>query len=220
MSFLGLKNPFRTGAGSVTDAATSAAASRQGRASNLTSQINSVFDDPNREQRTQDFMGALRTQLGDTTARGFANTARNTKFATARQGLTGGRVDVDRQRLNLEDLFRRQIADEGQVQDAGTALRTQDLGTRQDLINSAYGAADVGQSATRDMLGQQQKNSQYISSLLPQLVSSTGGDLANAYSRRAEMQAYLRGLNPGTPGTTPPLYSWNVPSFGGGYANG
>lgn len=194
MSFLGIKNPFRTGAGAANRAAADAAAARQGRAANLTTFINNTFDDPRREQQTQDFMGALRTQLGDATNRGFTDLARGTKFRTARQGLTGGRVDVDRQNRNLEEMFARRIGDEAQVQDAGNQLRQQDRATRQSLINSAYGTADIGQDAMRRLLGQQAQNSQYLGALLPQFVSDTGRGLAGGFSRRAEMDAYRRGM--------------------------
>lgn len=194
MSFLGIKNPFRTGAGGVTDAASTMAAGQQGRAANLTTLANSWFDDPNRATQRGTFMDALRTQLADTTNRGFADTARNTKFATARQGLTGGRVDVDRQRRNIEDLFRRRIANEAQVQDAGNQLRTRDLATRQSLIGSAYGAADVGADASRQLIGQRADNANYLSTLLPSFINSTGSDLASAYSRRAMLDEFRRGL--------------------------
>jgi hypothetical protein len=194
MSFLGIKNPFRTGAGQVTRAAGNAAAARQGRASNLTTFIDNTFSDPRREAQTQDFMGALRSQLGDATNRGYANVSRGTKFRTARQGLTGGRVDVDRQGRNLEALFSARLGDEARVQDAGNEIRSQDRATRQSLIDSAYGAADVGQDAMRRFIGQQGANSQRLGLMLPQFASRVGGDIAGGYSRRAEMDAYRRGV--------------------------
>ncbi len=214
MAFLGVKNPFRTGSGQVTRAARDATAARQGRAGNLSIAADNWFNDPNREAQRNDFMGALRTQLADNTNRGFADLSRGTKFATARQGLTGGRVDVDRQSRNIEDLFRERIGNEAQVQDAGNQLRTQDLGTRQSILDAAFGAADVGQNATRDMLGQQAQNSQYLSTLLPNFVTGTGSQLAGAFDRRRFMQGVTAGGTP-APKPAPSLYAWNTPSFGG-----
>lgn len=193
MSFLGIKNPFATGAGAANRAAADATVARQGRAANLTSLIDNTFADPARENRTQDFMGALRTQLGDTTNRGFGNTARSTKFATARQGLTGGSVDVSRQKLNLEDLFRRRISDESQVQDAGNELRTQDQATRQSLIGQAYGTADVGQDAFRTLIGQQGQNNKYLSSLLPATLFSAGKNIAGGLDQRQQLNGLRAG---------------------------
>ncbi len=197
MSFLGIKNPFRTGSKAVTREAENATAARQGRASNLTTFIDTIFNSPQREQQTTDFMGALRSQLGDATNRGFADTSRNTKFATARQGLTGGSVDVSRQQNNLEDLFKRRIGDESQVQDAGNELRNQDMATRESLINGAYGTADVGQDATRSLIGQQGKNSQFLGTLLPKFTATVGKDIAGGYSARAQQDAFRRGMGGG-----------------------
>jgi hypothetical protein len=192
MSFLGIKNPLATGKGAVTTAARNANAAREGRASNLTSLIDSSFITPGREQQTQDFMGALRAQLGDTTNRAFADTSRQKRFATARAGLTGGSVDINRQKRTLEDLFKRRISDESQVQDAGQGLRTQDLATRQSLINSAYGTADVGQDAMRRMITGQGSIANYTSGLLPNHLQDVGQVWANNYGVGQENYDYDR----------------------------
>ncbi len=193
MSFLGIKNPFATGAGALKREAEGATAARQGRAANLTTLTNNVFSDPRREQQTTDFMGALRAQTADTTNRGFADTSRRNKFATARQGLTGGSVDVTRQRRTLEDLFRRRVGDEANVQDAGNQLRDQDLATRQSLIGQAYGTADVGQDALRGFLGQRATNAKYLGSLLPNHLQDVGNAWASAYGVGQENYDYNRG---------------------------
>ncbi len=192
---MGIKNPFATGQGAMMREAKDATTARQGRASNLTTLTNDIFSDPRREQGTQDFMGALRTQMADTTDRGYADSSRQTRFNTARRGLTGGSVDVNRQKRGLEDLFRRRISDESQVQDAGQQLRTQDLGTRQSLINSAYGTADVGQDALRDFLGQRGTNAKYLSTLLPNHLQDVGNVWASAYGVGQENYDYNRGRN-------------------------
>src|SRR6478735_892460 len=192
---LGISNPFATGKGAMMREAKDATAARQGRASNLTTLTHSVFSDPAREQGVQGFMGALRAQTADNTNRNFTDTTRQTKFNTARRGLTGGSVDVNRQKRTLEDLFRRRIGDEAQVQDAGQQLRTQDLGTRQSLINGAYGTADVGQDALRGFLGDRGTNAKYISTLLPNHFQDVGNVWASAYGVGQENYDYNRGRN-------------------------
>jgi hypothetical protein len=197
MSFLGIKNPFRTGAGAATRAATDAAAAREGRAGNLTTLIGNIFADPAREARTADFMGALRSQLGDVTSRGYADTARNTKFATARQGLTGGSIDLSRQNRNLQDLFKRRIGDEAQVQDAGNGIRTQDEALKQSLIGQAYGTADVGQDAMRTLIGQRGENANYLSTLLPKHATDVANIWANYYGSNAGKGSFGAGFQAG-----------------------
>lgn len=193
-----IKNPFRTGSGAVTRAARDATAARQGRAGNLAIAADNWFNDPSREAQRNDFMGALRAQLGQNTDRGFADLSRRTKFATARQGLTGGRVDVDRQGRNIEDLFRERIGNEAQVQDAGNQLRQQDLATRQSILDAGYGAADVGQSALRSMLGQQAQNANYLGTLGSGFAMGLGGQLAGAFDRRQ----FMRGIGASAPQRT------------------
>ncbi len=181
---------FSTGAGDANRAAEDAAAARQGRAANLTGFVDSIFSDPRREAGINDFMGALRSQYADNTNRGFADASRQQRFRTARQGLTGGSVDVNRQKLGLQDLFRRRLGNEGQVQDAGQALRTQDLGTRESLINSAYGTADVGQDALHGLIDRQAQNANSVSGLLPRTFSDIAGGLAAGYQQRRQRGVY------------------------------
>jgi hypothetical protein len=175
---------FSTGAGAANRAARDTVAAGQGRASNLTTLIGNTFSDPRRAQQRTSFMDALRSQLADTTSRGYTNTARQTKFATARQGLTGGRVDVDRQGRNLEDLFQRRIADEGQVQDAGNSLRMQDEALRSSLMDTAYGASNIGQGAGRGFASGIAGNAAQMGAFWPQLGYNIGNSFADAYSRR------------------------------------
>jgi len=191
---MGLKSLFKTGSGAVKRDAMNAAAARQGRAGNLTTLIDQTFSAPGREAGVVDFMGALRQQLGDATQRGFTDSARRTKFQTARQGLTGGRVDVDRQARGLEDLFSRQISNESAVQDAGNQLRDQDTATRQSLIGSAYGAADVGQEGMRSLIGQNANLANSRRSLLPRTVVGAGSAWGDNYSASQDRREYNRGL--------------------------
>ncbi len=184
---------FSTGAGAVKRDAANAAAARQGRASNLVTSINNTFDDPRREQQTQDFMGALRGQLGEATTEGFEDLSRQNKFRTAGQGLTGGSVDVSRQKRGLRGLTRRRLGDEAQVQDAGHDLRTQDRGMRQSLINSAYGVADVGQDAMRGFLGRRADNANTLGGMLPGFVGDVGSGVAAGLDRRSRLAGFAGG---------------------------
>lgn len=189
---MAIKNPFRTGAGAVNRAAADATAARQGRAQNLTMAADQWRTDPAREAGYGDFMDALRTQLGQQTDRGFADSSRRQRFATARQGLTGGSVDVDRQRGGLEDLFARRIGNEATVQDAGQMLRNQDTANYQSLIDAAYGSADVGQNAMRSLLGSQAQNASYMRGLLPQTAQDLGSVWARHYGVGQESDEYNR----------------------------
>lgn len=211
---MAIKNPFRTGKKAAQRAAADSVAARQGRATNLTMQADNWMADPSHDAQRDDFMSALRTQLGDSTDRNFADTARGTKFATARQGLTGGSTDIERQRRNLEDLFAERVNNEGKVQDAGMQLDDRTQQTYQALIDQAYGVADVGQSAMRNYASNAASGPGFWSTMY-----NTGQDLAGVWARRQQNDEFLRGLNPQRPAAQRnDLYAWNVPNFQGGQA--
>ncbi len=180
---------FSTGGGSAKKEALKATAARQGNAANLTKGIDQWYTDPNREAQTQSFMGALRGQLGDQTQRGFKDLSRNTKFRTARAGLTGGSQDISRQGRNLDSLFGEQIGNEAQVQDAGNKLRTQDFGTRQDLIDQAYGVSDIGQNAMRRNAMNVAQGPDWATTLY-----GAGKGIAGGLAKRQENQAFMDAL--------------------------
>jgi len=199
---------FSTGAGALRKTAKEATAARQGNASNLVQATDQWYNDPRREAQTQGFMGALRSQLGDQTQRGFTDLARGTKFRTAKAGLTGGSQDASRQKRNLEDLFRTQLSNEGQVQDAGNRLRTQDFGTRQSLIDQAYGVADIGQSAQRNNAMSAADGPDWASTLY-----GAGQGIAGAFAKRGQNQAFMDAMRGGTPvggGAPAGMYDWSL----------
>jgi hypothetical protein len=208
---------FSTGAGAVKRGAKDAIAAQTGNAANLTKAADQWYTDPNREAQTQSFMGALRGQLGDATQRGFTDLARGTKFRTARQGLTGGSVDTRRQTRNLEDLFREQLGNEAKVQDAGNNLRTQDFGTRQSLINQAYGVSDIGQNAARRDATGYADGPDWASTIY-----GAGSGIAGAFKQRSQNQAFLDALKGsmrgGGIGGGMPAADWSLGpvGFGGG----
>jgi hypothetical protein len=185
MSFLGIKNPFRTGGGAVTRAATDLNAAQQGRLTNLTTGINNVFADPAREAQTQAFMGALRGNLARTTDKNFGDIARKTKFATARQGLTGGSVDVSRQGENISDLLDARLRDESQVLGAGDTLRQNDQAFRQQALSQALGAAGLGSPSLAG--GAVQGN------MLPDFVAQSLDSLFAGYKTRQQNAALRAG---------------------------
>jgi hypothetical protein len=181
---------FSTGAGGAVRAARDAGAAQAGRASNAVLGINQIFGDPSREAGRLDFLGALRAQLADTTMRGFTTGARQNKFALARRGLTGGQVDVDTQRRSLEDLFRRQIGDETQAQDAYRGLVTGDEQQRQGLIRGAYGVAGTGIGGARDFASQLAAGP---TSFAPAALWGAATGAASAYGRGQNRSLYNAG---------------------------
>lgn len=105
--------------------------------------IESIFSSPEREQQVQDFIASQRGYLQSDLDREQREAARQTKFATARSGLSGGSVDVDRNRL-LSETYLRGIAEaENRAQNSGAELRSMDQSSKQSLISQLLSGGDA-----------------------------------------------------------------------------
>ena len=120
------------------------------RQANLTAaqrRIESIFGSPQREQQIQDFVGSQRSYLQSDLDRTHGDNQRELKFATARSGLSGGSVDVDKNR-RLSELYLRGIAEaERRAQNSGAELRSQDQASKQSLMASVLSGGDVSTAA-------------------------------------------------------------------------
>lgn len=143
-----------TGGGSdkAFKAAQAAEEQRQAEIAAAQKRIESIFGSPQREQQVQDFIAARRGLLQDELRRAQDVNARQTRFATARSGLAGGSVDVDRQRLLAETFLRGIAESERGAQNAGAELRSQDQQAKQQLLSQLLAGGDVtttGQNASQ-----------------------------------------------------------------------
>src|SRR5690606_32769302 len=96
--------------------------------------IESIFNSPERNQQIEQFIDAQRSYLQSDLDRSHADNSRELKFATARSGLSGGSVDVDKNK-DLAELYLRGIAEaERRAQNSGAELRSQDQASKQSLM--------------------------------------------------------------------------------------
>lgn len=112
-----------------------------------TQRIEGIFSSPERQQQYQDLIGSHRQYLqGDLDRKHRENTLK-TKFATARSGLSGGSVDVDRQ-SDLSETYLRGVAEaERMAQNKGAQLMGQDQSSKQQLISQLLSGADATTAA-------------------------------------------------------------------------
>ena len=110
--------------------------------------IEGIFSSPSREKEILDFIGAQRGYLQSDLDRQHTKNRLQTKFATARSGLSGGSVDVDRNRTLAETYLRGIAEAERRAQNAGADLRSADQQSKQTLFNQILSGADVGTAAT------------------------------------------------------------------------
>ena len=107
-----------------------------------------------------------------------ADAERTVKFGLARKGLTGGSVDIDQQ-SNLADAYSKSMIQANQLADAQVAkLKSDDEGTRADLIsriNAGLDADSAATTATQTMaLNREQALSEPVSNSLNNLFSGIG----------------------------------------------
>ena len=131
-------------------AAAAAEAERQRKAEIAAAQrrVEGIFSSPEREQQILDFINAQRGYLQSDLDRQHTRNQLQTKFATARSGLSGGSVDVDRNRLLAETYLRGIAEAERRAQNAGADLRSADQQSKQQLFGQIIGGADATTAAT------------------------------------------------------------------------
>jgi len=131
----------------ATKAAEKAEAERKAKLTADQKRIEGIFSSPERQQQYEDFVAAQRGYLQSDLDRTHEQNQRQTKFATARSGLSGGSVDVDRNRLLAETYLRGVGEAENQAQNAGAELRSQDQSSKQQLFSQLLGGADATTAA-------------------------------------------------------------------------
>lgn len=109
--------------------------------------INGAF--ANRGSEYANYKAALQSQYQQELNRQQAIAARNSKFSTARSGLTGGSAGVDAGTLLGQDMARGTIAAQQQVGSSVAKLQASDEATREQMISLAQAGGDVGNAATQ-----------------------------------------------------------------------
>ena len=120
---------------------------RQARIAEAQKRINGVFDNPNRKGEIADFVSALRDYHLQDLDRQKATTDRELRFAMARGGLTGGSVNVDKNREFAEEYLRGRLNVENRALGAGADLEARDQDARARLIQLATSGMDTTTAA-------------------------------------------------------------------------
>lgn len=131
---------------------------RQAQINQTTSQINALFDSPERQAQISDFQRAMQDLYQQDLGRQHEGASRDLKFALARSGLTGGSRQVDANR-DLGEMYQRGVLEaERKAQGAAANLRGEDERARANLTSmamtglSATNAANQAASAMRASL--------------------------------------------------------------------
>lgn len=150
-------------------------AQRKADTSHTISAINSIYGSADRQQQYNDFLNAVRSQYGADAARQKTQADLQTKFATARSGLTGGSRAVDAQQLLNQEYQRGILQAEDKAQGALAGLKAQDNTSRLNLINLAQNGLDLTTAS-------QQANAATQQALDQNLASSTANGLGDIFA--------------------------------------
>lgn len=154
--------------------------------------INSAF--AGRESQYDDFIGARRKQYGDELSRQQKIAARNTKFALARGGLTGGSAAVDAGKKLADELNTGTLTAENKASGELANLKSADENSRNQMIALAQSGASIGNGAAQTAAGLRANIESARSGSVAEGLGSVFGGAADAYKTMQEQAAIRRGL--------------------------
>jgi len=165
--------------------------------SHVVSNINSIYDAPQRQQQYNDFINAVRgNYIQDANRQKTAADLQN-KFTLARSGLTGGSRAVDSQQL-LDTEYQKGILNaENKAQGALSALKAQDNTSRLSLIQLAQQGLDATTAARQANASIQQAADQNLANSSVNGLGDIFAQTTAAY--QAAQQAQQRRLGYLTP---------------------
>ncbi len=178
---------------SASDAAAASDAARTQRISNATNAINGIYDSPQRQQQYSDFLGAVRSNYSTDLNRQQDIASRQTKFASARNGLTGGSADVDARTLLGQDYDRGIVNAETKAQGALSGLKASDNQARLNLTQLAASGLDTTTAAQQAASSLQQATGQALSNSTANGLGDVFGAATKAYQTEQQAAATRAG---------------------------
>lgn len=154
-------------------------------------QVNAIFN--NREGQYDQYLQALRDRYSASLGDQKTILDRNSRFATARRGVTGGSSDYDTQTRNRKKYISALIGAEDLAQGQTARLRQADEGSRQSLINLIYGGMDASSAAQRAGYSARSNIAMGQSDFIPYALDAIGEAGADAYGIGARKEAYQQG---------------------------
>lgn len=173
-------------------------AARQAAISNTIAAVTNAYKSPQRAKDIADYVGAVRTYLGNDLDRQKALNDRQLRFALARNGQLGGSTQIDQQRRLGEDYSRGLLTVEQKAKGAGADLAAQDQDAQQRLISLASSGLDATTAATQAAEAMRSSLGSAQAGMAAQGLGDIFGNLSDVYKtsqeasvrRRADKMAY------------------------------
>ena len=122
---------------------------RQAAIQNTQRRVEGIFSSPQREKDITDFFNATRQYYRTDADRQQGDAARNTKFALARSGVTGGSFDVDTNARLSETYQRGLLEADRRAQGAAANLRAADADAKSRIFQMAQSGLDATTAANQ-----------------------------------------------------------------------
>lgn len=196
------------GGGGASNQAQEMERTRQASIAKNVSDINSAF--AGREGQYADFASARRKQYGDELGRQQKDAARNTKFALARSGLTGGSANVDAGKKLADDFNLGTITAENKTSGELAGLKAADENSRNQMIALAQSGASIGNGAAQTAAGLRANIESARAGSVAEGLGNVFGSAQEAYRGMQEQAAIRRGLRYSS------LYAQPNQGYGGG----
>lgn len=119
----------------------------QAKIAQQTAAIQAMFADPARQAQVADFLNGQRVLYRDQLDHAKQDTDRKLKFSLARDGMTGGSVDVDENSEQMRNYLAGILESDRRAQGDAAGLRAQDESMKQNLIQMANGGVDMTSAA-------------------------------------------------------------------------
>lgn len=196
------------GGGGAQDQAKGMEQQRQAAIAKTVGDINTAFS--GREGQYKDFITARRAQYGDELARQQKQAVKQNKFALARNGLTGGSVQVDTGKKLADDLNLGTIAAENKAGGELASLKAADENSRNQMISLAQSGASIGNGSAQTASALRANIESARAGSVPDTLGKVFGDTADIYKQMSEQAAIRKGLRYSS------LYANPNQGYGGG----
>ena len=132
-----------SGSGDAQREAERAERERQAQIQGTQRRVEAIFSSPERERDIAEFLAATRQYYRTDADRQQGDAARNTRFALARTGMTGGQFDVDTNARLSETYQRGLLEADRRAQGAAANLRAADADAKQRIFSMAQSGLDA-----------------------------------------------------------------------------
>ncbi len=179
---------------SAQQAAAQANAQNQANIASATSQINALYDSPQRAMDIGNLVKSTRQYYTNQLNQQNQINARNLKFAMARSGLVGGSAQADQSAQLGKDYEQGLLTANQRAQGAGAQLKAQDEASRAQMLGLVQSGMDATAATQQGAAGIQSALQSAQAGATANSLGDVFGNLAGVYNTSMTADAVRRGM--------------------------